>query len=611
MSSDMDDSKPSYFNIKYNGSGSPVVDNSKSPDKQSARIHPYINVPIPEPGHSPSLQCHSPVQNSPEKKVPSPTKSVGGAETSPLRRYASESGFQLSGKEVDHKNLKSKGHSSSPLTAASPSVSAAKQAMANAKFDLLTQQGSGASCKSCEKCEELMNLLASWQIGAGSLMRNYSRILSLLMQTRDSALALECRLNEQYMPGPRPSSAPPTEHQFVQVTAATAAAFNGRLLSPSSATPVYDGGHSSKGTAATISRGPVVGVASSPVHAKKGAKNRQSVFASSTGTAHACGSFDFGENMYPKREGEVDHLVGSRTVPAAVASNPATYTKDIEELKKNLWGAIDLCQQLAAACFKKTHLTTPGNSEFKDKPTAQTQLSAPQDSVPLSSSSPSADFMRKHSEGTLPQITQYKSSLQTIKESKMRDRKRKKEEGGLQRVTSAPSLECSSESMTSSGEKDVTSAVDEEGYVHVTAEGIPDSVTKTADAKPTGKVVMLAGGGARNRAAASDSVDGEESSGDRTRRRTSSWDDTESESASDRGVSPVSGGDKDQGAETVEVEGAEMVGGERTVSMLSDISTYTDSDVKYVMSKIASLEEERYRLLETIDKLHSENSNVS
>ena len=42
----------------------------------------------------------------------------------------------------------------------------------------------------------------------------------------------------------------------------------------------------------------------------------------------------------------------------------------------------------------------------------------------------------------------------------------------------------------------------------------------------------------------------------------------------------------------------------------SILSTYSDSDVKQVMSKIASLEEERIKLLDTIDKLHHQNQLV-
>lgn len=43
----------------------------------------------------------------------------------------------------------------------------------------------------------------------------------------------------------------------------------------------------------------------------------------------------------------------------------------------------------------------------------------------------------------------------------------------------------------------------------------------------------------------------------------------------------------------------------------SILSTYSDSDVKQVMSKIADLEEERIKLLDTIDNLHHDNQLVS
>ena len=42
----------------------------------------------------------------------------------------------------------------------------------------------------------------------------------------------------------------------------------------------------------------------------------------------------------------------------------------------------------------------------------------------------------------------------------------------------------------------------------------------------------------------------------------------------------------------------------------SILSTYSDNDVKQVMTKIASLEEERIKLLDTIDKLHKDNQLV-
>lgn len=45
--------------------------------------------------------------------------------------------------------------------------------------------------------------------------------------------------------------------------------------------------------------------------------------------------------------------------------------------------------------------------------------------------------------------------------------------------------------------------------------------------------------------------------------------------------------------------------------MSSISSTYSDNDVKFVMSKIASLEDERFKLLETIDLLKGDNARVS
>lgn len=46
-------------------------------------------------------------------------------------------------------------------------------------------------------------------------------------------------------------------------------------------------------------------------------------------------------------------------------------------------------------------------------------------------------------------------------------------------------------------------------------------------------------------------------------------------------------------------------------SMLSTASTFSDNDVKHIMSKIADLEEERLKLLGTIDNLQTDNTQVS
>jgi len=620
MSSTGPQSSP-YHNVKFDENGKAVVDLMSSPDRPGKIVRPYVNVTPQESDDSPSSQNHSPSKDSPtkikfltkkgdkESLDESSTESV-----SPIRRHLSETGFRLSNKSSSKKNmLNEKSTDSSPISV--------EQAITNAKFDLLSQQGASSS-KGCEKCDELMELLLSWQIGAGSLMRNYSRILSLLMRTRDSALALECRLAEQ-----APSSAGPPSSSSSSPSVTSDPFSNNKPSSSSSAVLAGASGRA-RGLATQDDSSTVASVgAGTNGHdlSKGGSRNRQSMFVTGLGVTQATAANirnqNMAENMYPDRE---DLFQPSVPSTPGLAVNPATYTLSLEELKMNLWGAIDLCQQLAAACFKKTHLmNSEKNREKEDlkKSSRSTAEKAGGDSFLLSSSVPTSGFIkRKSSEGAINHSPQFKSSLRTIQEvnkSKNRKKRRNRGEIGLERVPSAPSLECSSEGLTSSGDKDSMCSGDD-GFVHVTAEGIPDSVTKTAGkpaeslkdtcAQEGGKMLeggetmeqqngieqdhFGVGGILGNAAAGAGSSEG-----------------AETDSLSEHEISPLPGENGEE--EEEEEEGVEEPSGVRSESMLSGVSTYTDSDVKYVMSKIASLEEERYKLLETIDKLHNENSTVS
>ena len=591
MSSD-DHNPAAYFNIKLNTT---IVDYTNSPEKPGSRVRRYVNIPISDSDGSAFPQSHSPIQGSPDKthsprknedrKSPSPSVK----ESSPLRRHLSETGSRSSRKAGSKSDFFQEVSDSSSVPV--------EQAIANAKFNLLVQQG-GVASKGCEKCDELMELLASWQIGAGSLMRNYSRILSLLIRTRDSALALECRLNEQ---SPKSASALPNGTHAAAADTANATA--------SSAVTNEENARRSMAPSTTRD---FVANGGSPQHRhpKRAAKNRQSMFVTTSGMALASAGIrehDLAENMYPKRE-ELAQTASSPVPPTAVG--PAIYTKSLEELKTNLWGAIDMCQHLAAACFKKTHLGKPKNQEKgEDKSPAHSLFAtslhpSPHDSVPLSSSTPSSEFARKHSEGTIVPPPQFKSSLQTINEGRLAERQRKRQRT-ISRVPSAPSLECSGEVLSSSGELQCNL---EDGYVHVSAEQIPDFVTKATKGSDEAQKETPTQNGSNNNPEAAieeacqsneavrESSTDEASTAPRDRGSSA---DVETESAYDRGTSPASEGKDEKSASG------------RSDSLLSAVSTYTDSDVKYVMSKIASLEEERYKLMETIDKLHTENSTVS
>ena len=601
-----------YINLKLDESGKTVVDVTNSPEHPNKIARPYVNITPQELNRSPSKESPKRVRSPKMGEEKGMQEDSPAANRSPLRRHLSETGFWTS--------KKSNGDNQSDETLVNPSSMSVEQAITNAKFELLSQQGA-VSGRGCEKCDELMELLSSWQIGAGSLMRNYSRILSLLMKTRDSALALECRLMEQS------SSSSAGGHSSSSSSSSSLAPGH----SSSSPTRASGGGtkrlvtrDDSSATSSSAKALALRNVTTARVNGvpsreqSKSTKNRQSMFVTSSAQALASANIhdqNMADNMYPNREDLFQPYASPTLVLQAV--DPATYGPSLEELKTNLWGAIDLCQQLAAACFKKTHLmNSTGKQENHDlkKSSAHSQSSmeiSAAESLFLSSSVPTSGFVKRKSEGAINHSPQFKSSLNTIREvAKSKNRKKRRDRGiGLVRAPSAPSLECSSEGMTSSGEKDSVCSV-EDGFVHVTADGIPDSVTKAIE-KPTEglKEVSAQSGRKKSRGEEMD----EQCNGENQDPGAAgplenvpfagSSEGAETESLSEHGISPVPG-------KKVAEEDEEEFNGGRSESMLADVSTYTDSDVKYVMSKIASLEEERYKLLETIDKLHNENSTV-
>lgn len=582
----------SYVNITVNESGEETINFKESPEHPGStpRCRPYVNVPLVEPGKKdnsrllqkePCADCTDDQTHSP-KNTKEGSQSHNSPNVSPLRRHLSEIGSRgsrkgLSGDARDGVMLPSFVSDSSPIST--------EQAIANAKLRVLIPQGA-AQGKGCAKCEDLMDLLATWQIGAGSLTRNYSRILALLTQTRDSAIALECRLSQQ-------ASAPPS----------TTAGSNTTSGLPS------EGTATSAGTPLryqpAVSRIP---------------KNRQSMYVNNSGMALAaasCRDHDLAENMYPSREDSVSSTPNS--APGTI--NSATYAKDLKDLKAHLWDAIDLCQQLAAACFKNTHLSNSPSSRGNSKSPSHSSPSSSSLSQlpdPLSNSTPSSDFVRKHSTGMTVLGSNYKPSLQSITEARLSESR--KRQRTLERVPSAPSLECSTENRTSYSSGDIHSDP-ESDFVTVSPKEIPDSVTKatvlTTNNNEGARDGVTKRGHMIDETATDADQSGQESDATAATDAESGTLGTVGSSARlehelSHHPTPKSSLEEDHMMTSMSLSSEKlmMVNG-RTDSVLSSMSTYSDSDVKYVMTKIASLEEERYGLLETIDQLHTENSTVS
>lgn len=490
----------SYVNIGPFPESSPSHLSDKPP-------HPYINVAIQneqqeerelaqekKSNRTINTNGHSSeVEEGTKSPVDSKSSSSSSRSHSPLKRQFSD---------LSHK-LHSMGEraSVSPLPTSPVNVD-----MASTKLSLVMQEGRKTN-GGCENCSELNRQLAMWEIGVSGLTRNYSRILAYLIQVRNAAMALEFRLETE------PSASTGT------ATSEEKAIDSSPSIPPSSKIP----------------------------------KNRQSMFVSDR-SALAAASIkeqrDIAKNMYPNRE---------EPAPTAEKLTKASSqsSKDLKELNLHLEGAIELCQQLAAACFRSNNLSTLPNKR------------SPTYSPSTSPTTAGGTNLPRRVTGTSTAASGYKPSLQSISEMKLAETMRKRRM--LTRSPSAPNLEYSCE-LTSSSDSHQSENDSDNGFVTIYKENIPDHVTKAKDAVNKGFNHVT--------------------------------EDVEN------GSPP-----QNQNSKTKKVndDGAPMSTGEnlhRAGSILSSVSTYSDNDVKVVMSKIATLEEERYRLLETIDNLQEDNTTV-
>ena len=168
-----------------------------------------------------------------------------------------------------------------------------EQAIRDAKFKLLVP---GVADKGeCQQCQELSQLLTLWELGVGGIARNCSKILVQLNQAREAHQALEYRLNEK---AEIENSAPVTKS--LNVTSRSQKSIYRKTL-----------------------------------YAEQGATSN-----GNNGTAYLA------EQMYPPKESDL-RLVNNSTECVSLP-----YEHYLQVLNTHLDQAIDLCQQLAAACFK-------------------------------------------------------------------------------------------------------------------------------------------------------------------------------------------------------------------------------------------------------------------
>ena len=178
-----------------------------------------------------------------------------------------------------------------------------EQAIRDAKFKLLAP---GAADKGeCQQCQELSQLLTLWELGVGGIARNCSKILAQLNQAREAHQALEYRLKEK---AEIENSVPATKS--LNVTSRTQKSIYRKSL-----------------------------------YAEQGGASN-----SNNGTAFLA------EQMYPPKESEL-RLANNSTECVSLP-----YEHYLQTLNTHLGQAIDLCQQLAAACFKSNQSVTSSSA---------------------------------------------------------------------------------------------------------------------------------------------------------------------------------------------------------------------------------------------------------
>ena len=361
--------------------------------------------------------------------------------------------------------------------------------------------------KQCPQCKELSEIVSLWQLGASGLARNYSRILAQLNKARDATMCLESKMKQR-------------------------AGIESSMLNSVIESSV--GGNSPK----SVKRHSMLETSSLP----------PSVVADS----------NLANRMYPHDDETQCEL-------------PPPYAKYLTELNTHLGNAIDLCQGLAAACFKNDQANDL--SALKGKRNVQ-RLS----SQPLKAVTPPAPtgFFRP----SLLSISEDNPS--STLDRMNRQHRRPSAPVSLQRYNGLTPLE--SESDTESGsESEALERI--QGQLEITEKEQHQTLTS-----------QVSSGGTTPQSAAADS----------------------SPALQPYRSHMMSLIQADQRRQNVFLEsgGLEGSGREKPESLTGSIesiersSTFSDRDVKQVMSKIASLEEERRKLLETIDSLQSDNQQV-
>lgn len=481
--------------------------------------------------------------DSPPKKADSPTyENVFGVAWSKAPSVDAKHENKLVRKGSSYENISNVGKDGRPLTShhSEPSINVPN---GNGYSDVIVQpkkpraetsvpDPSSAQARllhanistigECQRCEELEQLLAMWELGVSGFARNYSMILAQLNKVRDASICLESKMKQRVG----------IESSIQNRTAKTSS------LSASNSPSL---------------------------------KVRHSML--DNGLQFGTGEPKLADHMYPPEKKEV------------LQALPSDYAKYLGELNTHLGKAMELCQKLAAACFKKNQSVLHQRSHAGSKKRL-TRLNSQPDPCTTKS--------------ITPPTTPYRPSLVSISENNLSgtlERKRESQRRPGAPVTSrwegteptpAPSNAENQKGLDLNGKTPVT-----------TSTAAQNAVEKQTQSDPSSKPVGPSSG------PNSESSNFEEPSPKPYHSHMMSLIEADEQR---RSVAPsfvLLDSPELRKASEGENEGAS-----NRDSVLSSSSAFSDNDVKQVMSKIADLEEERIKLLETIDGLHQDNQHV-
>ncbi|CAI8008873.1 Pleckstrin homology domain-containing family A member 1 [Geodia barretti] len=400
----------------------------------------------------------------------------------------------------------------------------------------------------CEQCSNLKEQLMLWELGMSGLTRQYSQILAQLNHARDAAMILECKMKENWGTGKKE-----------EVGRKSGGEREGRDKEKKEEVGRKSGGER-EGREKEKEIGSSLRVESAEVKAARRKTMLDPVDENSIAQSQTMSptkTTTLADQMYPQRTGEATEGGGGGGSSKGVApgSFPTDYDEKLTELSTRLCRAIDLCQQLAVASFK----TNSSNLLRKKRDLLGRKTSTPLSLTP--------DIPRKQT------TSSWWRPLVKVEEGREGSKTNTKR-GVLTRMETEPAMKISNSRICEEEE-------DEEKM----------------DERVSFKVPLYPEKGQPSRSSmAGDLFAGRETQPVRSHMMSLI-------AAEEKGAGQVG----EAGAEPQVVVVGSSGSEEGDELMMSQSSAFSDTDVKQVMTKIALLEDERLKLLETIDQMQNDN----